>query len=246
MARADHAYIGKGMTEHLLLHLKVKAVAAGHHHHIVARTYGQMVTDLLKIAADQGICAGKTRLCHQIAAVVKHRDAEAHRLQDRRQSQRAVPRAEQDGALTDGQRQAEYLSVRLRIADIGGTAVKRQHQNALLAPGNALKHQRGRIRPPAVRGGDKAEQHRHIAAADHADILGIIFVQLVFVDIAALLSDQLLRVPNGQMLHIAAADGAHLRTAPAHQHLRADTARRGSGLADDRHQHGVVLFFRFI
>ena len=154
--------------------------------------------------------------------------------------------AEEERTLPNGHGQGECAVLGRLIGEIAALAGEGQRQIAGLVFGDTLQQGGGEGAPRGIRGGDEGEQHRYVAAAHHADVLGFAAVQLVLPHVAAFARYQLLRMNNGQVLHIAAADGARLGALGVHQHLRACAARRGAGLANDGGQHGVVLLFHFI
>ena len=88
--------------------------------------------------------------------------------------------------------------------------------------------------------------HRHIAAADHADILHLVPVEPVLVDGAAALLQKLFAQFNGLTLYRAAADGAAQQARLTHQHLGASPAGSGAVVGNDGAQHRIMVLFHLI
>ena len=100
--------------------------------------------------------------------------------------------------------------------------------------------------PQPVLCGNVGEQHPHIAAADHADVVRVAAVELVVPDVAVTGFQKLPGVKDGKIFHIAAADGARLGPLGIHQHLCAGTPGSGAGFPNDGRQNGVTALFHFI
>ena len=126
------------------------------------------------------------------------------------------------------------------------TAVQRQRQPARLPQCYAAQHVARQRFPHGVVGGDELQVHRHIAAADHADILHLVPVEPVLVDGAAALLQKLFAQFNGLTLYRAAADGAAQQARLTHQHLGASPAGSGAVVGNDGAQHRIMVLFHLI
>ena len=102
---ADDPHIGEGAPEGLLLHLEIPDMAAGHDDHKVLVGDGQIVADAGEIPADHLLRRGEQPGVGQLRPVIEHHRAEADGGQQGAQGLGDMPRAEQQGPLTDGQRQ---------------------------------------------------------------------------------------------------------------------------------------------
>ena len=244
---ADDADVGVLSPQHLLLHHKIVAVAVGHDHHIVLAVNGDGIRNVLHIAAHHRVGGGKALLGHQLRPVVHHCHPEAHRDQQGTQGKRAVTGAEQDGPLADGQGVGKVRTVGIgRIRQGRRAAVQCQHQPSRLPQGDAVQHVACQLPPLRVIGGDELHVHRHVAAADHADILHLVAMEPVLMDGAAAFLQQRFGLGDGIALHRAAADGAAQQSLFTHQHLGAAAPRRRAVIGDDGAQHRVVMLFHLI
>ena len=243
---ADDAHIGRLAPQHLHLRLKVVLMAVGHDDHIVLRRQRQVVADAVKVAADGPVRLGKMLRRGKARPIIHHHGTEANRPQQRRQRTSDMSRAEDDRALPHRQRQGEHALARLRrLGDMGRGAVQRQHQPDGHTVTHAAQHLRRQRVPDAIRQPGGSEQHRHIAAAGHAQ-LTVTGELEVIQGVHVLTGQQRPGQLNGPQLHRAAADGAGEQTLRPHQHLAARAAGGRAVIPHDGGQHGVLLLFPLV
>ena len=158
-----------------------------------------------------------------------------------------MPRPEENGPLPHGNGQGKYLR-RLRPlpCEISLRPGQRKRQVARLIFGDAIQQRGGQDVPQPILCGNVGEQHPHIAAADHADVVRVAAAELVVPDVAVTGFQKLPGVKDGKIFHIAAADGARLGPLGIHQHLCAGTPGSGAGFPNDGRQNGVTALFHFI
>ena len=226
---ADDPHIGEGAPKGLLLHLEVPDMAAGHDDHKVLVGDGQIVADAGEIPADHLLRRGEQPGIGQLRPVIEHHRAEADGGQQGAQGLGDMPRAEQQGPLTDGQRQGNIprrhgeargpqgLGGILRqtagnhalpVQQRRGGAVRPQDQPAGLGSGELGQRRFQHAPPEGILWGDELKQHRYIPAAGHAEAVrpGLRQGEVLY------LGTPLLQQGQGQQLglplYLPTADGA--------------------------------------
>ena len=157
-----------------------------------------------------------------------------------------MSRAKNQRPLAHRQLHGEAVFVCLRLLrHAGHAAVQRQHQPSRCALPHPPQHLCRRLVPAGIVQPRRAEQHRHVAAAGHAQLA--VTGQSELPDkAAAAAGEQLLCQPDTFQLHSAAADGAGQQPLRAYQHLASLAPWRRAVVPDDGSQHGVLFLLPLI
>ena len=94
--------------------------------------------------------------------------------------------------------------------------------------------------PEGAFGGDELKLRRHVAAADHADVLGLVGAEDKFVDAGALFGGERFAHILAVTLDRAAADRPGNAPLRAHEHQRALAARRAAAVCNERDEHAIA------